>query len=357
LIPNARNKRRALGVAFIFTVLLLSFETAIKYQDNYAVPWSPPSSEGLSELTWIRNHFGYDNLRTIIVVRDIASYLWVLDYDGGLIYYGNLFFLLKNQTDYSLLNSSDGAIRNAYIGSIQKLWSYDVLQNLQKYNYTVVVPVQLYQPDPIESQALMPLGPGIDVAKNLTGSMLNVLFNSWNLARSSRDMLGAASSLLRVSPLASCASYPLWTSISSSVRLSIGSGVVGSNCNVQADTNAVPQSTLYLQLSLSVPFDLANQSYVGFYFNGTTDSKGQSSLNVVFSSDMGFDSFFSYSFTDKSVWEPGLQGLLIPLFSFHLHGQPSWSSIGAIDVGVYSQLGGHYAFSFGEILVASPKAS
>jgi len=352
----ARNiLNRVLSMALVGVILVFSFEIAIRYQVNYAIPWSPPSKEGISELTWIRDHFGFDNLHTIVVVRDIASYLWALDYDGGLVYFGNLLYLMTNHTDYSLLNNPDGAVRNAYLGSIQKLWSYGALRDIRNANYSIVVPMQLYAPDPIELQALTSAGPGIAIARALTDSMLVSLYNAWNLAISSKDMLTAASSFLHVRTLIDCSTYAKWSAISRSTTLSVGNQLGHAVCSLHAVSSAVAQATLYLQLNLGVPTNLSNQSYVGFYFNGTTNSKGRSALNILFSTDSGFSSFLSYSITDKGIWDGDVHGILLPLFSFGEHGNPQWSSITSIDVGVYTEAGGSYTYAFGGFVVATQR--
>ncbi len=353
---KTKKAKRVIAIALMCAIFAFSFETALRYEANYAIPWSPPTSEGISELTWIRETFGFDNLHTIVVVRDISSYLWALNYDGGLVYFGNVLYLMKNATDYSLLNNPDGAIRNAYLGSIQKLWSYGVLKNIHSANYSIVIPVQLYAPDPIELQALIQLGPGVAQARALTASTLDSLYNAWNLATSSKDMLTFASPFLNVRSLADCSTYTHWSSISTSTTFSLGGALGQSNCSLNAVTKAAPQGTLYLQLDLQGPTNLLNQSFLGLYFKGSAPSQGQTSLVILLSNDDGFLSFFSYTILDKGLWDGSVHGIVLPFFSFVSHGTPQWSSIRSVNIGVYSELGGTFTYSIGGLVTATLKS-
>jgi len=335
---------RMLGFLIIALTIGISAEIAIQYELDYAVPWSPPNANGLSELSWIRSHFGFFNDKVIVVVRDTSSYLWELAYDGGLVYFGNVFYLLTNQTDYSLLNNTNAVIRNAYIGSTQRLWTYGVLRNPDSRHYTILVPSDIYGPDPIERQVLSPIGGGVYSVKDVSAFQLQRLFSAWLSAHTSGDLINSARPFLTISPLVPCSMFSNWFRISSTERISVTEGFKTAACSLNVSTTVNGEAALYVQLSNQQIWNLQNYSYVGFYFKGTANSSSAHSLTLLLSGDTGFSSYFFYTINDASLWDGNVHGILLPLDSFGIKGNANLRAIESIDVGIYTNNGGTFAY-------------
>ncbi len=342
-----------IGLALLALLLIVSLETAAKFQLDYAVPLPPPPKNGLSQLVWIRDQFGYANPNVIIVVRDTNSYLWALAYAGGLIYFGNLFYLLANQTDYGLLKSPDSAIRSDYLGSIQKLWVSGALGNLDSGKYSILVPSEIYEPDVLEMQVLRLLGGGILSVDQTSQSRIKQLFAAWTNARSSNDILKAAAPYLAIDPLVDCSTYSSVISTSSQVTINVASNFTdNSRCSLHVTTGTLPDAMLYATLNGKGTWNLTNESYVGFYFRGTTNSTRDYSFTILLSSAPEYSSFYYYTVADQGLWDGGVHGLVIPLSEFEAIGNPGLSSIDSIRLGVYTGQGGTFNYSL-EYLVAA----
>ena len=341
-----------LVLAIAIMVIIVSAEFSAQFQVDFAVPWSPPSQAGLSELAWIRDHFGFDNPSVIIVVRDPSSYLWALAYNGGLIYFGNLLYLLSNRTDYSMLNNSDPQVRSDYIGSIQRLWTYGVLKKIDSGNYLILLPSALYNPDVLEVQALAAYGGGVLSVRQMTNVSLQKLFAAWTLARSTNDILGAARSYLAFNPIAYCITYSNWASTSSRTTVEVAQNFTNVfPCSLHVTAIAVKDLADYAFLNGT--WNLKNESYIGFYFKGTVDSTGTFFLTVLLGSAPNYTSYYYYDVIDKSLWDGKIHGLVLQLSLFQSRDSPDLSSISSVQFGVYSVEGGVFDYSLEYVVVAS----
>jgi len=322
-----------LGIAIM--VIIVSAEFSAEFQLDFAVPQSPPPATGLSELLWIRNHFGYDNPDVITVVRDPSSYLWALAYVGGLVYFGNLLYLLANQTDYGVLNNKDPQVRSDYIGSLQRLWVYGALQKIDSGRYTVLVPFDLYHPDVLEAQALASSGAGVFQAKPVDQARILKLLDDWNLARSTNDILGVASHYIVVDPLANCSAYSGWVQSDWATSVTLVQNITNvSDCSLHIMTKVSKGATIYA--TLNGTWDISNETYIGFYFKGTTNSTGGYQLNILLSSATGYTSYYYYETTDTTLWDGRVQGIVLQLSQFQTIDSPHLTSISSVRFGIYS---------------------
>ena len=341
-----------LGIAIM--AIIVSAEFSAEFQVNFAVPRDPPSQTGLSELSWIRDHFGYDNLSLIIVVRDPSAYLWALAYNGGLIYFGDLFYLLTNQTDYSFLNNHDPQIRSDYIGSVQKLWIYGVLRQINSGKYLILVPSDLYQPDVLEIQALTPFGEGVYSARHMTPQGLQQLFSAWTLAKSTNDILAEATPYITIDSIANCTSYSNWTSASSRTNVQFAENFTKvSPCSIHVTTNAPKDSALYVKLDGT--WNLINESYIGFYFKGTTNSSRTYWLTLLINSAPDYASYYYYNVIDQSIWDGTVRSVVLELSQFQILGSPNLSSVSSIQLGIYSLEGGTFTYNLQYLVAAHNK--
>ncbi len=339
-----------LGIAIM--VIIVSAEFSAEFQVDFAVPRSPPSQAGLSELTWIREHLGYDNPRVIIVVRDPSSYLWALAYNGGLIYFGDLFYLLTNQTDYSLLNNSDPQVKSDYIGSIQRLWIYGVPRKIDSGTYLILVPSDLYNPDVLEMQTLAAYGGDVFSVRQMTTINLQQLFAAWTHARSTNDILGAATPYLVVNPVANCTAYSNWASASSTTTVRIEQNFTNVfPCSLSVTTKATKDSAQYA--SLNGIWNLANETYIGFYFKGKANSTGDFSLTILLSSAPNYTSYYYYNMIGPGMWDGTVRGLVLQLSRFQSRDSPDLSSISSVQFGIYSVEGGSFEYSLEYLVLAS----
>ncbi len=342
---------RILVVGIAIMVIIVSAEFSAEFQVDFAVPRSPPSQAGLSELSWIRGHFGYDNLSIIIVVRDPSAYLWALAYNGGFIYFGDLFYLLTNQTDYSFLKNSDPQVRSDYIGSIQKLWTYGVLQEIKSGKYLILVPPALYAPDVLEIQALTPFGGGVLSARQMTSANLQNLFAAWTLAKSTNDILTSAMPYIAIRPAANCTEYSGWTSTSSTTTVAVVQNFTRySPCSVHVATTATKDSAQYV--TLNGIWNIVNEAYIGFYFKGTANSRGSYMLTVLLSSAPGYSSYYYYNVIEESLWDGTLQGVVLVLSQFQSRGSPDLSSISSVRIGIYSVEQGTFEYNLQYLVIA-----
>jgi len=341
-----------LGIAIM--VIIVSAEFSAEFQVNFAVPRAPPSQTGLSELLWIRDHSGYDNLSVIIVVRDPSAYLWALAYNGGFIYFGDLFYLLTNQTDYGFLNNKDPQIRSDYIGSVQKLWIYGVLKQINSGKYVILVPSDLYRPDVLEIQALTQFGGGVYSARQMTHDSLQQLFAAWTLARSTNDILAGATPYVTIDPVANCSSYSNWTSTSSTTRVRIAQNFTKlSPCSIQVTTIAAKDSAQYVKLDGT--WNLMNEAYIGFYFKGTTNSSGSYWLTLLINSAPDYSSYYYYDVMDQNLWDGTVRSVVLELSQFQIRGSPNLSSVSSIQLGIYSVKGGTFAYDLQYLVSAHNK--
>ena len=341
-----------LGIAIM--AIIVSAEFSAEFQVNFAVPRAPPSQTGLSELLWIRDHSGYDNLSVIIVVRDPSAYLWALAYNGGFIYFGDLFYLLTNQTDYGFLNNKDPQIRSDYIGSVQKLWTYGVLRQINSGKYVVLVPPDLYQPDVLEIQALTQVGGGVYSARQMTDAILQQLFAAWTLARSTNDILAAATPYITIDPVANCTSYSNWTSTSSTTLVQVAQNFTKlSPCSMHVTTKAAKDSAQYVKLYGT--WNLMNEAYIGFYFKGTANSSGSYLLTLLINSAPDYSSYYYYNLIDQSLWDSTVRGVVLELSQFQIRGSPNLSSVSSIQLGIYSVEGGPFDYNLQYLVAAHNK--
>jgi hypothetical protein len=343
---------RVLAIALVLLTVVLSLEIAIRYERDYAVPWNPLSESGLSELQWIRNHFGYNNPSVIVVIRDLSSYLWMLAYTGDLSYFGNVLYLLNNQTSDPITDGASGAIRSAYVASLQRLSTNDVLRHVNASNYRILVPSALYGPDPIERQILTPIGGDVYAVRESSLAELRTLLSSWNSARTSGDMIEWASPLLKITPLVPCNNYSRWTPISNTEKVMVGHAFNASNCSLHVEISVDGSGALYVQLAPPSHWNLGNETYLGFYFQGAAHVRGTYSLTILLSKDNGFTRYYFYTLQEPSIWDGNIHGILIPLDSFDPVGAPLWTDLGSINVGVYTSTGGTFAYDFGYAIVA-----
>jgi hypothetical protein len=312
----------------------------------------PPSQAGLSELSWIRDHLGFDNPHVIIVVRDPSSYLWALAYNGGLIYFGNLFYLLTNKTDYSLLNNSDPQVRSDYIGSIQRLWIYGVPGKIDSGSFLILVPSDLYNPDVLEIQTLAAYSGGVFSVRQMTTNTLQQLFAAWTRARSTNDILGAATPYLIINPIANCTAYSNWASASSTTTVRVEKNFTNVfPCSVHISTKATKDSAQYT--FMNGKWNLANESYIGFYFKGKANSTGDFLLTFLLSSAPNYTSYYYYNLIDASMWDGTVRGIVLQLSRFQSRDSPDLSSISSVQFGVYSAEGGSFEYSLAYVVLAS----
>lgn len=351
LHPSA-SRILVLGIAIM--AIIVSAEFSAEFQVNFAVPRAPPSQTGLSELTWIRNHSGYDNLSVIIAVRDPSAYLWALAYNGGFVYFGDLFYLLTNHTDYGFLNNKDPQIRSDYIGSVQKLWIYGVLKAIFSGKYTIFVPSDLYQPDVLERQALTQFGGGVYSVRQISDNSLQQLFAAWTLARSTNDILGGAAPYITIDPIANCTSYSNWTSISAATSVRVAQNFTGASpCSIHVMTTAKKDSTQYVELNGT--WNLLNQNYVGFYFKGTANSTGAYWLTLLINSAADYSSYYYYNVIDQSIWDGAVRSLVLELSQFQIQGSPDLSSVSSVQLGIYSAEGGTFSYNLQYLVAANNK--
>ena len=341
-----------LGIAIM--AIIVSAEFSAEFQVNFAVPRSPPSQTGLDELSWIRDRFGYDNLSVIIVVRDPSAYLWALAYNGGFVFFGDLFYLLANRTDSSFLNNRDPQIRSDYIGSIQKLWIYGVLKQIDSGKYMILVPSELYRPDVLELQALTQFGGGVFAARQMTHENLQQLFTAWTLARSTNDVLAAATPYIAMDPVANCTRYSSWTSASSATRPTYAQNFTKlSTCSIHVATNAARDSAQYVRLNGT--WNLMNEAYVGFYFKGTASSTGAYWFTLLISSGPNYSSYYYYNVLNESLWDGTVRSVVLELSQFQGHGSPDLSSVSSVQFGVYSVEGGIFDYNLEYLVTAHNK--
>jgi hypothetical protein len=342
----------ALGVAVM--VIIVSAEFSAEFQVNFAVPHPQPSQSGLSELMWIREHFGFDNQHIIIVVRDPTSYLWALAYDGGLIYFGNVLYLLANQTDYGLLNNPDPQIRSDYIGSWQRLWVYGVLQRINSGIYEVIVPSDLYKPDVLEMQSLIAVGEGLLQTRTMDSANISTLLEAWNLARTTNDFIGPSTPYLNINPLADCGAYSSWASTTSATSVRLAQNFTNASaCSLHITTQEPEGATTYV--TLNGTWNLATIAYFGFYFKGTANSSSAHSLNILLSSTADYSSYYYYEATDESLWGGSVNGVVLNLTQFQTKGFPDLSSISSIRFGTYSIDNTRFDYSLQYLMTATER--
>ncbi len=342
---------RVLLVAIAMMVIVVSVEFSGEFQVNFAVPWVPPSQRGLTELQWIRAHFGYDNLKVITVVRNASAYLWALAYVGGLVFFGDLLYLLANQTDYYLLNNSDLQVRSSYIGSIQRLWTYGVLRDIDSGKYTILVPFDLYNPDVLEMQALAPAGVNVLQARQLDPVAKRNLLGAWNLAISTGNFVRPLSSYVAVNSMAECAAYPGWVSTTLETTVRVAQNFTNeSRCSLHIVTTVRAGETVYVVLNGT--WNLATESYIGFYLKGTTSSRGNYQLNLLLNSDQGYVSYYIQTFTDVSLWDGNVHGIVRELSRFQTQGSPDLSSIHSTEFGIYSANDGVFDYALQYLITA-----
>ena len=349
---SLRTIERGMTTLALIMVIVLSVEIAAKYEVDFAVPRSPPTTTGLTQLEWIRNHFGYDNRSVIIVIRDTNSYLWALAYNGGLIYFGNLLYLLANQTDYGLLTNTNLEIRSDYIGSIQRLWVYGALQGINSGKYLIVVPTDLYKPDALEIQALSTLSGGVLRSRQVDHSYLQGLFESWNRAKSTNDLLGNISPYVNIYPLANCLTYSNWVSTNGVARVMIVQNFTNiSTCSLHVIARVTGNAVT--KIALNGTWNLLSDQFLGFYFKGTSNSTGQYYMEVTLKSSSDPNSYYYYNFTDKSIWDGAIHGFVLELSQFQAVGVPGLSSISAIDFEISSSEPGVFDYGLQYLMTAS----
>jgi hypothetical protein len=332
--------------------IIVSAEFSAEFQVNFAVPRAPPSQAGLSELTWIRDHFGFDNPSVILVVRDPSSYLWALAYNGGLIYFGDLFYLLTNQTDYRFLNNTDPQIRSDYVGSIQRLWIYGVPRKIDSGSYLILVPSDLYNPDVLEMQTLAAYGGGVLFVRQMTTDNLQQLFAAWAHSRSTNDILGAAAPYLAINPIANCTAYSNWASASLATTVRLEQNFTNIfPCSLSVTTKATKDSAQYV--ILNGIWNLANETYVGFYFKGKANSTGDFFLTILLSSTPNYTSYYYYNMIDAAMWDGTVRGFVLHLSRFQSRDSPDLSDISSFQFGIYSAEGGSFEYSIEYVVLAS----
>jgi len=342
----------ALGVAVM--IIIVSAEFAAEFQVNFAVPHPQPSQSGLSELIWIRDHFGYDNQHIIIVVRDPSSYLWALAYNGGLVYFGNVLYLLANQTDYSLLNSPDPQIRSDYIGSWQRLWVYGVLQRINSGTYQIILPSDLYKPDVLEMQSLVAVGEGLLETRIMDSVSISRLLEAWNLAKTTNDFIGASSPYLKIYPLADCGAYNSWASTTSATSVRLAQNFTNASaCSVHITTRQPKGATVYV--TLNGTWDLSTLAYFGFYFKGKANSTSLHLLNILLSSVADYSSYYYYEAREESLWGGSVNGVVLDLSQFQTKGFPDLSSISSIRFGTYSIDNASFDYSLQYLMTATER--
>jgi hypothetical protein len=319
-------------------VIVFSLNIAVDYQNNYLVPWSPPTEEGMREIEWIVNAYGYGNDSVIIVVREHNIFLWMLAQTGGFIYFGNLLYLLANKIEEKLLNSSDLVTRNAYIGARQRLWIDGVLENFNPNRYTIVVTEHTYAPDFIELQLLEPIHKGIYLVKKMSEQEIERWFNFWNEIKTSNDLVKAAKNILVTSVLDAGDTAENWFSWTPQVTIDIdpiikkvGSGSIKVRMNLDGST------PLYVACENRVSsWNFSNEGFIGFYFMSNITLEQDVWLVIVLDVERAvFKSYYAYAVMDKlesDTWH----GLVISLNEFNSRGSPTLSSIRSIAFGISS---------------------
>src|ERR1035438_4468671 len=94
-------------------------------------------------------------------------------------YFGHLSFLLSNQTEYAMLDSSSPGNHSAYIGAMQLLWVDGIIPNFHPINYTIIVTSGTYDIRPQEMQILQSVGPGVYSVQKLSEASLQLWLSAW----------------------------------------------------------------------------------------------------------------------------------------------------------------------------------
>jgi len=262
--------------------------------------------------------------------------------------------LLTNQTDYGFLNNKDPQIRSDYIGSVQKLWIYGVLRQINSGKYVILVPSDLYRPDVLEIQALTQFGGGVYSARQMTPESLQQLFAAWTFARSTNDILAAATPYVTIDTIANCTSYSDWTSTSSTTIVQFALNFTNlSPCSMHVTTLAARDSAQYVKLDGT--WNLMNEAYIGFYFKGTTNSSGSYWLTLLINSAPDYSSYYYYNLIDQRLWDGTVRSVVLELSQFQIRGSPSLSSVSSIQLGIYSVEGGPFGYNLQYLVVAHNK--
>lgn len=353
--PNLKYSANLLSRILIVLLVANFIIVGVQYQVRYATPWSPPSEDALSELSWIRDHYGYDNKSIIIITRDLSFYMWALYKVGGLIYFGNLFYFLTNKTDYSLLKNNNIALRDAYIASLQKLWSYGILSISNKSsNLTILVPYHAYYPDPIEALVLKPKENGIFIVKPIKEDELKVLFTLHEEYSSKRDILSLVlksnlyNNVTRLEKMLLPTNWEIYSGNLNSISIRSDVGIKDFNSSLKVKITINKEATWYLKFNNKNSLGLENSKYIGFYFKGVANTTGKYALVIILGND--FNSYLYYVF-DQSIWNGEVNGILLPISAFSIRGNPEIREIRSIFIGIYSEQGGYFTFNFEPIIL------